>query len=377
MDQPSNLTTRVGVLDYLLAEIVIALQLTEAQIQRVESAYKALATWLEHPESALAVYRPLIYPQGSVAIGTTVRPRLRAEFDLDFVLEVAQFPGTPMELYELLLKRLTAHGTYASMIEPKWRCIRVRYEGDFHADILGCRTAPRNPVPGSVEVPDRRMPTVWKDSNPRGFAAWFTGRSRSAVEARILAKLLPLPSNWEVDGKTVLQRIVQLAKRHRDVVFGVEDSAPRSIVLTTLKATVYRGELSVYEAMVEALDTIAVLIEGARPDRLVVRNPVNDYEDFSEKWDEDPDSYAAFTKWIFEFRERVHALRHIEGLEPLTQALAVLFGEDVSKHAMHRYQKALAAARATNQVRAVGPAIVVGTTGGRAIPSNRNYGADY
>jgi hypothetical protein len=366
----------VGALDYLLAEIVIALQLTEEQIARMESAYRALAAWLEHPDSPLAVYRPLIYPQGSVAIGTTVRPRLRVEFDLDFVLEVAFFPGTPMELYELLLKRLEAHGTYAKMIEPKRRCIRVRYEGDFHADILGSRTAPRITVPGSIEVPDRKTPTVWKDSNPRGFAAWFTGRSRSAAEARFMAKTLPLPSNWEADAKTVLQRIVQLAKRQRDMVFGDQDSAPRSIVLTTLEATVYRGQLSVYEAMVDALDAIAALIEQARPGRIVVPNPMNQAEDFSEKWDENPGAYAAFTNWLLAFRERVHALRYIEGLEHLTQALAVLFGEGVSRQAMQRYQKALAAARAANQLRAVGPAIITGTPAGRVIPPNRNYGAD-
>jgi hypothetical protein len=232
-------------------------------------------------------------------------------------------------------------------------------------------------VPGSIEVPDRRTPTVWKDSNPRGFAAWFTERSRSAAEARFLAKALPLPSSWETDAKTVLQRIVQLAKRQRDMVFGGQDSAPRSVVLTTLEATVYRGQLSVYEAMVEALDAIAVLIEQARPGRIVVRNPMNQEEDFSETWDEDPRSYTAFTTWLFLFRERFHALRQIEGLEHLTQALAHLFGEDVSTHAMHRYQKALAAARTADQLRAVGPAIITATTGGRVIPGNRNYGADY
>ena len=372
-----QLTTRVGALDFLLAEIVVALQLNDTQIARMESAYRALATWLEHPDSALAQYRPLlVYPQGSAAIGTTVHPWLRAEFDLDFVLEVAYFPGTPMELYELLLKRLSEHGTYAKMIEPKRRCVRVLYEDGFHADILGCRTAQGAVVPGSVEVPDRETPTTWRDSNPRGFADWFTGRSRMATETRFLAQAMPLPSNWAADAKTVLQRIVQLAKRQRDLVFGEAETAPRSIVLTTLQATVYRGQLSVYEALVEALDDIVVRIERARPGRLIVLNPMNAGEDFSERW-EDPEHYAAATEWIFRFRERFHALRHIEGLEALTQALAVLFGEDVSKHATHRYQEALAAAQRANQVRAVGPAIVSGTAAGCTIPRNHNYGADY
>ncbi len=35
----------------------------------MESAYVAIGAWLEHPDSPLAIYRPLIYPQGSAGIG--------------------------------------------------------------------------------------------------------------------------------------------------------------------------------------------------------------------------------------------------------------------------------------------------------------------
>ena len=138
---PAQLTTRTGALDFLFAEIVATLQLTETQSARVGSAYRAIGDWLGQPESPLAVYQPRIYPQGSVAIGTTVRPLLRAEFDLDFVVEVAFFPGTPMELYELVLKRLNEHGTYGKMIEPKRRCIRVHYEGDFYVAPVLCQNS--------------------------------------------------------------------------------------------------------------------------------------------------------------------------------------------------------------------------------------------
>lgn len=374
--QTDRLSTRVGALDFLLTQIVVALQLTDTQVARMESAYRTLAAWLEHPDSPLAVYGPiLVYPQGSAAIGTTVRPLLRAEFDLDFVIEVAFFPGTPMELYDLVVERLQQHRTYAKMLERKRRCVRIRYEDGFHADVLGSRTAVRVVIPGSIEIPDRDTPTLWRDSNPRGFAQWFVARSREATEARFLAKALPLPSDWAAEAKTVLQRIVQLAKRGRDVAFGDRAAAPRSVLLTTLEATVYRGELSVYEALVEALDAVASMIEQARPNRLVVLNPMNGEEDFSESW-ADPAVYSAFTVWLARFRRDVHALRNIEGIEDLTKALGLLFGEDVSEHATHRYQKALAAARTSNEVRSLGPAIITGGAG-NPIPRNHNYGADY
>ncbi len=50
-------------------------------------------------------------------------------------------------------------------------------------------------------------------------------------------------------------------------------------------------------------------------------------------------------------------------------ALGLLFGEDVSKDATHRYLKALAAARSSNEVRSLGPAII--TTGGAGNPIPR------
>ena len=64
----ASLTTRLGILDHLLAEIVIALQLTDAQIARMESAYRALAAWLDHPDSPLAVYRPQPQPRAVGAL---------------------------------------------------------------------------------------------------------------------------------------------------------------------------------------------------------------------------------------------------------------------------------------------------------------------
>jgi hypothetical protein len=377
MNRPLNLSTRVGALDFLLAEIVAALQLTDIQVARMESAYKALAAWLEHTDSPLAAYGPiLVYPQGSAAIGTTVRPLLRAEFDLDFVIELASFPGTPMQLYGLVVERLQQHRTYAKALEHKRRCVRLRYEDGFHADVLGSRSAIGAMIPGSIEVPDRQTPSLWRGSNPRGFAEWFARRSREATQARFLAKALPLPSDWAVEAKTVLQRIVQLAKRGRDVALGDGGAAPRSIILTTLAATVYRGEFSVYEALVEALDVIAATIGRVRPRRLVVLNPMSAGEDFSESWD-DPTLYSVFTSWLFAFRREIHVLREIEGIEELTKALGLLFGEDVSERATHRYQKALAAARSSNETRSLGPAIITSRDVGRPIPRNHNYGAEY
>lgn len=376
MQLPSNsLTSQVGILDFLLAEVVESLQLNGSQIARVESAYRSIGTWLSQPDSSLAPFLPGVYPQGSVALGTTVRPLLRDAFDLDFVVELtAGFPGTPMELYELLLKRLEQHGTYAPMLERKRRCIRLQYAGDFYVDVLGARAVASPNAPGSIEVPDRKTPAVWRASNPRGFATWFHNRAQLATRERFLADAAPLPSDWSANSKTTLQRIVQLTKRARDVAFRDGDAAPRSIVLTTLLAHAYRGRLSVYEALTEALAEIATMIARAQPRRLVVLNPTNPAEDFSERWDKDRKSYTAFVHEISRLGTELHELRHHSGLNNIATALGHLFGRDNAGQAVHRYQIAFKEARQTGQLRSTGPAIIMNSTAGRVIPRNRNYG---
>ena len=131
-----------------------------------------------------------------------------------------------------------------------------------------------------------------------------------------------------------------------------------------------------YEALVEALDNVVAMVEAARPGRLVVLNPTNLAEDFSERWSEDPASYTAFVTDLHRFRARIHELRHLNGLDQITKALRILFGNDVANHATHRYQAAVADAHRQNQLRAVGPTIISSSTAGRAIPSNRNYGVN-
>jgi len=75
-------------LDDLLERICSKLQITPAQHQIAQDRYETIGSWLAAEESLLARFGPVIYPQGSLRIGTTVRPRTGEEFDLDLVCEV-------------------------------------------------------------------------------------------------------------------------------------------------------------------------------------------------------------------------------------------------------------------------------------------------
>jgi hypothetical protein len=73
----------IGTLDDLLDLICVELQLTRTQFLDAEGKYQAIGRWLAEGNSPLADQAIRIYPQGSMALGTTVRPRGHEEFDLE------------------------------------------------------------------------------------------------------------------------------------------------------------------------------------------------------------------------------------------------------------------------------------------------------
>ena len=96
-------------LDDLLERICLKLQLSPTQHKLAEDRYMAIANWLEVEGSPLQALLPIIYPQGSLRIGTTVKPWARQEYDLDFVCELqADWRQTlnPLALLDVVEGRL-------------------------------------------------------------------------------------------------------------------------------------------------------------------------------------------------------------------------------------------------------------------------------
>ncbi len=319
-------------LDELVVEICRTLQITEAQFKDAEAHYRAVGSWLGDHESPIAALRPSIYPQGSMALLTTVRPRGREEYDLDLVLQVEPMSQDPMWLYERVYDRLAQHGEYRLKLERLRRCLRLNYAKQFHLDILPAR-ADRARCSTCIEVPDRKL-LDWKPSNPIGFRQWFEERTRGVVTEAIRSQA-PLPSEPEMLTEAVLRRVVQLMKRHRDNVFPGTDEAPRSVVLTTLAGHAYEGQDSISLALVEVLRRIEQAIHAAAPGRLVVVNPSNPAERFCESWNDV--SYQAFVSFIENFRAGVEGLLAAQGFDAMGEKLNLLFGDDLGSHATKAY----------------------------------------
>ncbi len=316
-------------LDDLLFEVCDELQLAPYRHRQAEERYQAVAGLLEADGSPFAPFRPKIYPQGSMRLGTTVHP-IDGPHDLDFVLELsAAYQNVePMKLILALFSFLKANGIYTNMVELKNRCVRIVYANEFYMDILpACQDHAAGET--CLQVPDRQV-KFWKPSNPIGYANWF--KSQAELGPRLLLeKAMPVPAQQRTEDKRPLQLVVQLLKRWRDIYYAGSDGAPISIVLTTLAAEHYKGEQSISEGLLVILQRIVAAISDAeqRGTRIVVCNPSNLAEDLSERWNSDRKAYQQFTSGIRTFCDQWGRLVTRGG--NVNGELDRLFGETVQQ----------------------------------------------
>ena len=320
-------------LDDLLARIAEEIQLDDTRKERMESAYRAIESLLNEDEGFFknAIFE--IYPQGSVRIGTTVKPTGKNEFDLDIVIHIIMNweDYSPQFIYNELKRVLQNSDRYKDKVQLKNRCITLNYSGDFHMDILpGCQET--NVDNDKLVVPDRELGD-WTFSNPRGYGKWFIDKS-NILKVSLLEKAYAmenLPAD-EFSKKKPLQRAVQLIKMYRDEYFKSNPKmATSSIILTTIAGEFYDGEESIFDTIENIIYKIKqnFNILGLVGNRLKILNPVNSQEDFSDKWDDDkePELYEHFKKFIIHLDKQWQILKEENGVIEEANTIKGLFGE--------------------------------------------------
>jgi len=379
--QPTLPSTRTQWLDRHLNRVCLLLELTATQYRDAEEKYQSVGKWLSAEGSLLAIFAPEIYPQGSMLLGTTVRPWGRMEYDLDLVCQLHWCANQlPLTVYDWVYGRMNANETYAEMLEKLKRCLRLNYAGAFHMDILPA--CPNDGVGiGSIIVPDRKL-ECWTHSNPKGFAAWFFEKCRlrdELAERMLKGSVEPLPSPVPSEYKFPLQRIVQLMKRHRDVYFRGGHDIARSVILTTLAGHFYRGQRSLSHALESVLDGVYAELER-HPTVPRIANPVHPAENFADTWDQE--KYDRFKAYIRNFRQALKALLYPSlseerlGLEGAAGRLGELLGTEKVTEAIRIEAKEMNEHRDNGGLTIVSSGILTGVSKARsiAIPRNQFFG---
>ncbi|MBC7382962.1 MAG: nucleotidyltransferase [Bacteroidia bacterium] len=349
----------------ILEELGNTLDISEVQFDAAVKSYKAVGTWLCDNGSLLKPYNPTIKPQGSFLLGTTIRPYdENHDMDIDLVCELSGKNDwwTQKNLKDIVGEQLESHKTYESLLDEEGRrCWTLRYRENsekndkYHMDILPAVIASgysvlleksfSNVTTNGVEhlaisITDteednyetERRPEYWLKSNPFGYAKWFIDRSTvDGVKLFSLNEAIkPVPKFQK--GRMPLQRVVQILKRHRDMTFKDDKEKPISIIITTLAAYAYRKQTNVLEALVDVIDRMDLFIKTKQDPYTgeyfrCVENPVNDCENFADKWRETQAKEKKFMDWLKKVKEDISNATIQRGSQNIMESLSKAFGE--------------------------------------------------
>jgi hypothetical protein len=250
----------------------------------------------------------------------------------------------PSTCKQLVGDRLKQHERYKGMLEEKPRCWRLNYANEFHMDIT-----PSIPnvacLNGGELVPDKAL-QCWKTTNPKGYREKFQKRAELIPQmrrtklgedrARADADIEPFPQRPRFKG--LLCRIVQIAKRHRDVYFlrRAAALAPISVIITTLTASsyeycvrtfVYDSELDVLCDVIKHMPNF--IEQQTRGGRIqwCIWNETTQGENFAERWNTEPERAYAFNEWHAAALADLERITRSEGLDQLSKNLTEGFGQ--------------------------------------------------
>ncbi len=353
-------------LEKLLIQLLDKLDISPTMYQRAIERYTSVASHLDEKGIDCT-----IYPQGSFALGTVVRP-FRNDKDQAYDIDVVY-------LYNGNKSTLSPQGFFCSMsktiedyaiahgvtFDEYDRCVTLTYadinEIGLEMDIVA--SVPEdadtiNKIEQMGVASDKAKEAIaiavkavgtcqsrWCWSNPKGYKMWFdeinapfanvtslSERTRIFETNRtVYASIEQVPQQLE---RTSLQRVIQILKRHRDVFYNrckCSDKKPTSAIITTLAARVAMkmppytpfidllnnvvSQLSSYENLTS--DSYGYEYNNHKNDSLISKkeqkwellNPVNPFDNYMDSWTNE--HARLFFRW----------LKDLKGIFPTSQRL--------------------------------------------------------
>lgn len=255
-------------------EILEGLDITYTMRTNAEEKYSAIASYLF--DNGIDAD---IYPQGSFALNTVVRPSKQAEtlsYDLDVICQVntEDRDYTPQELWKLIKVTLEQSELYKEKLTVHDECFTLTYSESggavFSIDlipathyvantttVLKFAEASFNPnVNTAINIAKRSdNGFTWINNDPKGYKLWFDNINApflamtKAKEGQVVLESLNesfmcFEAVEEIPDDAYhssLQRVIQLLKAHRNNYYAkleLEDIKPISAVITTLVAII-------------------------------------------------------------------------------------------------------------------------------------------
>ncbi|WP_251353849.1 nucleotidyltransferase [Hominisplanchenecus murintestinalis] len=307
-----------------------------------------------------------IYPQGSFAFGTVVRPSANdssASYDLDFICQVngSREEYSPDELRDKVESVLKSSKIYADRLKVDDKCFTIKYadEGEIGFSIDIVPAVDESPViksslalecispellDTSIAIPQctEKHSYRWITNNPKGLRSWFDNinapyldSSRKAERLRIFEEnkaifesVEEIPDALE---RSALQRVIQILKSHRNNYYAKlkdgKEIKPISAIITVAVAEIaenYHADCTVFELLDYALSELSIYAEHQRitesdfqrkygnrnvfsheEGKWYIENPANPRDNLADQWNVDARIPNRFFKWIEIAREDI------------------------------------------------------------------------
>ena len=286
-------------INHLLTDIAEELNIPERTLKKAISSYDALAEYINNNAS----FSVNVFPQGSIRLGTAIKPiNEDGEYDIDLVCYVKGDVKTAAMLKNMVGDVLKNSDRYSKLLLPEGRrCWTLQYAEDahFHMDVLPAEHGDnQNDEPLTI-TDKENMTYSFQSSNPKGYAKWFDKKQKGGESFHTLS----IEKINSVNGKSVLQKSIQLLKRHRDLMYSSkpekeQDNKPISIIITTIMAELYEGNETLLSMIEKFASSWTKCFTKDAYGNFVLKNPVDSDENFADKWIEHPERKVAFVEWI-------------------------------------------------------------------------------
>lgn len=302
------------------------IDVSDSDYEKAIARYKSIAHYLEN--SDVNKYKPNIYIQGSFKLGTAIKPLTEdGSYDIDLVCTFDKIQKN--EITQSKLKNITGKVVkdYVESNNMKKqpndgkRCWTITYvdEKNFHVDILPSLL---NGKLKEIVITDKEnrdyniISNNWEVSNPKAYSEWF----RQISQYKEYRQQYALANSKNIEEvpfyriKTPLQRVVQLLKRHAEVMFENNMKLkPSSVIITTLVAKAYDKVSKQNQNFIDIIKKIISQLEheiNYINEKPCVLNPVDENENLSSKWS-DENYFLEFQNWIKQLKFDFSVTYHI------------------------------------------------------------------